>query len=143
MGWAKLRAKGKPGQEITIQLPGSDSHTLGRYQTSKYIFKGNDWETFEPRFCYAGYRYVDVTGLDYEPTAPDCAGQMVCTDLEPAGGFACSDERLNKLQEILLRTLANFMVHIPNDPTREKAGWTQDFESSFFPTVYNFNAATL
>ena len=141
--WAKVRAKGKPGQEITIHLPGSDSHTLGRYQTSKYIFKGNDWETFEPRFCYAGYRYVDVTGLDYEPTAADCTGQMVCTDLEPAGGFACSDERLNKLQEILLRTLANFMVHIPNDPTREKAGWTQDFESSFFPTVYNFDAVTL
>ena len=143
VGWAKLRARGKHGQEITIYLPGSDSHTLGRYQTSKYIFKGDGFETFEPRFCYAGYRYVDVTGLDYEPAVADCAGQVVCTDFEPAGGFACSDERLNKLQEILLRTVQNYVVHIPNDPTREKAGWTQDIESGFYETVYNFNSAAM
>ena len=143
VGSAQLRAKGRPGQEITIQLPGSDSHTLGRYQTSKYIFKGDGWETFEPRFCYAGYRYVDVIGLDYEPTTADCVGLMVCTDLESCGGFACSDERLNQLQEILLRTVANYIVHIPNDPTREKAGWTQDIESGFLETVYNFDSAAM
>ena len=143
VGWAKLRAKGKPGHEITIQLPGAGSHTLGRYQTSKYIFRSAEFEEFEPRFCYAGFRYVDVTGLDYEPAAADCVGQMVSTDLEPAGGFACSDERLNQLQEILLRTVKNYVVHIPNDPTREKAGWTQDIECGFFETVYNFNCATM
>jgi alpha-L-rhamnosidase len=142
-GWAKLRAKGKPGQEITIVLPGSDSHTLGRYQTSKYICCGSGIEEIEPRFCYAGFRYVDVTGLDYEPSITDCVGQMVCTDFEPAGSFACSDERLNKLQKILLRTVRNYVVHIPNDPTREKAGWTQDIETGFFETAYNFNAATM
>jgi alpha-L-rhamnosidase len=143
VGWARLRAKGKRGQEITIQLPGSGTHTLGRYQTSRYIFKGEGREEFEPRFCYAGYRYVDVTGLDYEPAAVDCVGQVVCTDLEPAGSFACSDKRLNKLQEILLRTVQNYIVHIPNDPTREKAGWTQDIESGFFETVYNFNSLAM
>jgi alpha-L-rhamnosidase len=142
-GWVKLRARGKPGREITIQLPGSDSHTLGRYQTGKYIFRGSDYEEFEPRFCYAGFRYADVTGLDYEPDSADCVGQMVCTDLETAGGFACSDERLNRLQEILIRTVRNYCVHIPNDPTREKAGWTQDIETGFFETVYNFNSAAM
>jgi len=143
VGWARLRAKGKRGQEITIQLPGSGSHTLGRYQTSQYIFKGDGWDQVEPRFCYAGYRYVDVTGLDYEPATADCVGQVVCTDLEPAGSFACSDERLNKLPEILLRTVQNYVVHIPNDPTREKAGWTQDIESGFFETAYNFNSLAM
>jgi alpha-L-rhamnosidase len=143
VGWARLRVKGKPGQEITIQLPGAGTHTLGRYQTSQYICKGEGMEEFEPRFCYAGYRYVDVTGLDYEPAAADCVGQVVCTDLEPAGSFACSDERLNQLQEILLRTVQNYIVHIPNDPTREKAGWTQDIESGFFETVYNFNSLAM
>jgi hypothetical protein len=26
---------------------------------------------------------------------------------------------------------------------REKAGWTQDIESGFFETVYNFNSAAM
>ncbi len=142
-GWAKVRVKGKPGQVVTIRLPGSDSHTLGRYQTSKYILRGGDYEEFEPRFCYAGFRYVEVAGLDYQPALTDCVGQQVCTDLEPAGSFACSDERLNRLQTILLRTLRNYIVHIPNDPTREKAGWTQDIENGFFETALNFNAVTM
>jgi alpha-L-rhamnosidase len=143
VGWAKLRAKGRAGQEITIRLPGAGGHTLGRYQTGKYIFKGEGHGIFEPRFCYAGFRHVEVTGLDYEPEAADCIGQMVCTDFESAGRFACSDERLNRLQEVLLRTVQNYVVHIPNDPTREKAGWTQDIETGFFETTYNFNAATM
>lgn len=143
VGWVRLSARGRPGQEITIHLPGAPSHTLGRYQTGKYIFATTDYEVFEPRFGYAGFRYVDVTGLGYEPAVSDCVGQMVCTDLEPAGQFACSDERLNRLQEILLRTLQNYVVHIPNDPTREKAGWTQDIETGFFETVYNFHALAM
>jgi alpha-L-rhamnosidase len=143
VGRPRLRVKGRPGQEITIYMPGADSHTLGRYQTCKYIFKGRDWEFFEPRFCYAGYQFVEVTGLDYEPSLSDCAGQVVCSDLESAGEFACSDERLNKLQEILVRTIRNYIVHIPNDPTREKAGWTQDIESGFPETVLNFDSAAM
>ena len=143
VGWAKLQAKGRRGQAITISYPGSGTHTLGRYQTGKYIFKGEGVETIEPRFCYGGFRYVEVTGLSNAPVAGDLTGQMVCTDLEPAGEFGCSNEQLNQLQKILLRTLRNYNIHIPNDPTREKAGWTQDVESGFFETVYNFQAAPM
>jgi alpha-L-rhamnosidase len=142
-GRPRLRFHGAPGETITIKLPGSDGHTLGRYQTSQYVFRGTDYEVYEARFCTAGYRYVDVSGLSYAPDAADCVGQLVCTDLEQAGAFACSDERLNRLQEILLRTVQNYIVHIPNDPTREKAGWTQDVESNFPQTAYNFNCATV
>lgn len=140
-GWARLRLRGKPGQEITVQYPGANSHTLGQYQAGKYFCRGGQEEFFEPRFCYGGFRFVDVTGLDYQPQAADCIGQLVATDMEPAGAFACSDERLCKLQEVLLRTLRNYYIHIPNDPTREKAGWTQDVETGFWETAYNFRAA--
>jgi alpha-L-rhamnosidase len=140
-GWAKLQLHGNAGQEITIKYPGAGGHTLGRYQTCQYLCKGTGTETFAPRFCYNGYRYVEVTGLAYEPKASDLTGELVCSDLASAGAFACSDERLNKLQEILLRTIRNYITHIPNDPTREKAGWTQDIECGFYETVYNFMSA--
>lgn len=141
-GWARIRVRGRPGQQITVRYPGADSHTLGRYQTCQYICKGGGVETYAPRFCYNGFRYADVTGLDEQPALDDAVAEVVCTDLPVAGEFACSDERLNRLQEILLRTVRNYMVHLPNDPTREKAGWTQDIETGFFQTAYNFASAS-
>lgn len=140
-GWARARLRGRPGQEITVHYPGSGSHTLGRYQTCKYICADTGAGIIESHFSYNGFRYVDVSGLDYEPSPDDVEIISVNTDMEPAGAFVCSDERLNRLQDVLLRTLGNYVIHIPNDPTREKAGWTQDVESCFHPMVYNFLAA--
>ncbi|MGI8906166.1 MAG: family 78 glycoside hydrolase catalytic domain [Candidatus Sumerlaeaceae bacterium] len=140
-GWAQLKVRGKPGEEITVNYPGSGTHTLGRYQTCKFIRKGGTTETFASRFSYNGYQYVEVTGLNYQPSPADVEAQVVVSDLPCAGSFSCSDERLNKLQQVLLRTLQNYIIHIPNDPTREKAGWTQDVENGFWETVYNVDAA--
>lgn len=140
-GWARLRLRGKPGREITVHYPGSDSHTLGRYQTCKFICASDTTRTFESRFSYNGFRYVDVRGIDYEPSPSDVEACLVGTDFESAGEFSCSDERLNKLQQILRRTIMNYVQHIPNDPTREKAGWTQDVQNAFHSTCWNFLAA--
>lgn len=140
-GWAKLKLRGSAGREISITYPGSGGHTLGRYQTCKYICRGDGEEVFQSRFSYNGYQFVDVVGMDYEPKVYDVEGQRVATDLETVGSFSCSDGRLNKLQEVLLRTVRNYIVHIPNDPTREKSGWTQDVQADFFEMAYNFNVA--
>lgn len=140
-GWARVQFRGRPGQEITIEYPGAGSHTLGRYQTCKYVCAGETTETFESRFSYNGFQYVDVSGLDYSPAPSDVQEVLASTELESAGSFRCSDDRLNRLQDVLLRTVTNYIVHIPNDPTREKAGWTQDVETCFHPISYNFMAA--
>lgn len=140
-GWARVRLRGRPGQEITVAYPGSGSHTLGRYQTCKYICGAAGEGVLESRFSYNGFRHVEVTGLDYEPVPGDVEIVSVNTDMESVGAFACSDDRLNRLQDVLLRTIGNYVIHIPNDPTREKAGWTQDVDTCFHPMVYNFLAA--
>jgi alpha-L-rhamnosidase len=139
-GWARVRVHGSRGLKITIRLPGAPSHTLGRYQTEELILSGKGTEVYEPRFCYAGFRYVEIEGLTYRPKASDVTGIAISTDMPQSGSFACSDKRLNRLQKILLRTIRNYVIGIPNDPTREKAGWTQDIESGFYETAYNFDA---
>jgi len=139
-GWVRIRVRGTRGQRITIRLPGAPTHTLGRYQTLELILSGKGTEVYEPCFCYAGFRYVDVEGLTYQPKASDVTGIAISTGMPRSGSFVCSDERLNKLQQILFRTIRNYVIHIPNDPTREKAGWTQDVETGFYETVYNFDA---
>lgn len=142
-GWARLKLRGEPGRKIIIRYPGADSHTLGRYQTCEYICKGGGDEVFEQRFSYNGHQFVDVFGLDYTPRLDDCTGLQVASDFKRVGSFSCSDEKLNALQEVHLRTIRNYNVQMPQDPVREKACWTQDVQTNFECTAYNFDLQAL
>lgn len=142
-GWVRIKIRGKRGQKITIIYPGTNSHTLGRYQTCEYICKGGGDEYFEQRFSFNGYRHIYVYGLDYKPKAEDLTGLRVVSDFEIAGKFSCSDEKINKIQEVLLRTIKNYNTQMPQDPDREKSVWTQDVQSNFENAAYNFDLNTL
>jgi alpha-L-rhamnosidase len=101
------------------------SYTLGRFQTDEFILCGQGTETFEPRFNYHGFRYVEVAGLTTKPTLDTLTGRWVHSDVEPVGEFACSDSRLNRLHEMIRRTHLCGLHSIPTDcPHREKLGWT-------------------
>ncbi|MCL5098112.1 MAG: family 78 glycoside hydrolase catalytic domain [Candidatus Omnitrophica bacterium] len=138
-GWARFKARGRAGQKITLQyneLLNPDgtvntanltSHTHGRFQTEEYILKGQGEEVFEPRFTYHGFQYVQVTGLTQKPSLDSLTGRWVTTDPAPAGHFSCSNPRINKIQELIIRTQLNNMHGIPTDcPQREKMGWMND-----------------
>jgi len=142
-GWARLKLKGKPGQKIIIRYPGSGSHTLGRYQECQYICRGDGIETYEPRFAFSGYRFIEVSGLDYEPKPSDLVGCLVASDLQSSGRFSCSSPELNKIQEVILRTILNYNIQIPMDPVREKVAWTQDVQSNFKATACNFDVSRI
>lgn len=138
-GWARIKLRGERGQKIVIRYPGSDTHTLGRYQTYEYICKGEGDEFYEPRFAFNGYRYVDVIGLNYNPEVTDLVGCQIVSDLQNSGTFSCSDSRINYLNEVSRRTIRNYHVQMPMDPVREKVCWTQDVQSNFEAAVYNYN----
>jgi len=137
-GWARLKVRGMPGQKITLRYPGKNSHTLGVYQECRYICKGGGEEMYSPTFAFNGYREVDVIGLNYEPQPGDLVGCRVVSDLAGLGRFACSSPELNKLQEVVCRTILNYNIMMPMDPVREKVCWTQDVETNFKTTAYNF-----
>jgi len=138
-GWCRFRFHGAKGTKITVKYPGAGSHTLGRYQTYEYILKGGNSETFGARFSYNGIKTVEIYGLDYKPELSDITGIMVHTDFPETGKFSCSNDVFNDLNSILLHTMRNYVVHIPNDPVREKAGWTQDVETAFDAYAYAFD----
>ncbi len=142
-GWVRLRLDGDKGDTVTIRHPGAPQHTLGRYQIDKYILDGKGPKWFEPRFSYKGFQRLVITGLGYKPNPADFKAIRVQTDLPSTGSFTSSSEKLNKLQEITRYTIQNYNVHMPNDPTREKAGWTQDVQNAFDAYAYNFDAAAM
>ena len=92
-----------------------------------YICRGGE-ESYTPSFTYHGFRYVLVTGITDEQAVPELLTLLEMHSLlEERGGFSCSDETANKLQEMTRRSdLAN-LYYFPTDcPQREKNGWTAD-----------------
>ena len=107
-----------------------------------YICKGTGTETYMPTFTYHGFRYVKVEGITEEQAVPELLTYVVFhSDLKSRGGFTCSDETANKLQEMTRRSdLSNFHYFPTDCPQREKNGWTADAALSSEHVLLNFTA---
>ena len=83
---------------------------------------------WKPQFTFHGFRYVRVRGTqDCDPS--NYTIHVIATPMKQTGEFFCSDERLNRLQENILRSQQGNMINIPMDcPQREKTGWTGDVQ---------------
>ena len=152
-GWIELNIKGEKGQTIVcdynehlkedgmLDLRYSHSHTYGRFQQERFVLNGEGWETFEPRFTYHGFRYVQLKGLNEKPDISSIHAKSVYTSLDTTGYFYSSDNACNNLQKAIVRTYLN-STHglIAEEPTREKMGWTLDAGVAVQSYLYNFNA---
>ncbi|MFC4785641.1 family 78 glycoside hydrolase catalytic domain [Nocardioides sp. MAHUQ-72] len=99
------------------------------------VSAGREGDVFDPRFTTHGFQYVRVEGHPDALTAGDLTGSVVHTDLRRTGGFACSDPRVDALHEAAVWSFRDNACDIPTDcPTRERAGWTGDWQL-FAPTA--------
>ncbi len=157
VGLTRLNIKGNYGQHIVIDhgelikdgkftqsnITFTSSIQFGQpkyVQRTEYICRGGEPESYTPSFTYYGFRYAKVTGITEEQATPELLTYVIMnTELGDRGDFKCSNETLNKLQEMTRRsTLGNFQ-HFPNDcPHREKNGWTADAALSAEQTIMNF-----
>ncbi len=117
---------------LDTDLPGAGTVLVG--MTDQVTSSGPEAADFEPRHTTHGFRYVSVTGAR-DLSEDDVTGVMVHTDLRRTGWFACSDDRLNALHEATVLSFRGNACEIPTDcPTRERAGWTGDWQL-FVPTA--------
>ncbi len=146
-GWVRLRDLGPAGTAITlthgeaidsrgdvttnhldVNLP-FIPEPLPAGQVDRVVSAGRPGDTFEPRHTTHGFRYVRVEGHPGELGAGDLTGVAVHTDMTRTGWFRCSDDRLNGLHEAAVWSLRGNACDIPTDcPTRERAGWTGDWQ---------------
>ncbi|MFJ5989242.1 family 78 glycoside hydrolase catalytic domain [Lentzea sp. NPDC092896] len=104
-------------------------------QVDRVVSAGVDGDVFEPRFTTHGFRYVRVEGHPGPLSTVDVTGVVVHTDLRPRGTFRCDDDRANRLHEAAVWSFRGNACDIPTDcPTRERAGWTGDWQL-FAPTA--------
>ena len=150
-GWCRLKVRGVPGQTITLRHaevlnPDGTVYTDNLYTaqaTDRYTLGSTDVETYEPRFTYHGFRYVEVTGLTEPPDADLLTGCVVNTDAPEVGVFECSDPLLNKLWQNIRWTQRANMYSIPTDcPQRaERLGWAGDIRVFAQTGCFNMDLA--
>jgi len=149
VGWVQLNISGSVGDRITVRHgemlnPDGTVYTAnlrGATATDYYIFGTNGTVTYQPRFTFHGFRYVEVRGLSVPPTINSVTGIVVHSDITPAGAFACSDPLVNQLYSNIIWGQRGNYLEVPSDcPQRdERMGWTGDTEF-FVPTAaYNFD----
>ncbi|WP_374455394.1 family 78 glycoside hydrolase catalytic domain [Nocardioides sp.] len=108
---------------------------LSAGQVDSVVSAGIDGDVFEPRFTTHGFRYVRVEGHPGPLSVDDVTGVVVHTDMEPRGSFSCDVDRLNKLHDAAVWSFRGNACDIPTDcPTRERAGWTGDWQL-YVPTA--------
>ncbi|MDT8392139.1 MAG: family 78 glycoside hydrolase catalytic domain [Lentisphaeria bacterium] len=117
---------------------------MSNYHGTASHEKATVWpETWEPRFTYHGFRYVEVSGWPGDLRPENITGVIVHNDLPAVGRFECSDDRLNQLHRMALWTHRGNMHGIPEDcPAREKCGWLGDANLVAEYSLWNYGGKT-
>jgi alpha-L-rhamnosidase len=147
-GTIRMKVTGPAGQKITIRY-GEMLHPDGRLMTENlrkaratdvYICKGDPaGETFEPRFTFHGFQYVEVENFPGQPNADAVTGLVVHSDTPMTSTFECSDPMVNQLfKNVVWTQRANFL-DLPTDcPQRdERMGWTGDAQAYVGTAAFN------
>ncbi|BDI29059.1 alpha-L-rhamnosidase [Capsulimonas corticalis] len=152
VGWARLAVTAPAGTRIQMRFaemlnPDGTLYTTNlraAKSTDVYICRGDGVETYEPRFTFHGFRYVEVTGYPGEPSLDTITGCFVGSDAPDAGTFECSDPMVNQLQSNIVWGQRGNFLSIPTDcPQRdERLGWMGDAQIFVRTATYNRDVQT-
>ncbi|MFC5001192.1 family 78 glycoside hydrolase catalytic domain [Dactylosporangium cerinum] len=129
-GWARLRVQGAAGTTVRLRtaeelLPSGLLDTAtnrSAASTDTYVLAGTGGvETWEPRFTYHGFRYVEVTGYPGTPAIGSLDARVVHADVRSTGTFSSSDPLLNQIWQNNRWAILNNSMSIPTDnPVRDE-----------------------
>ncbi|MET8513668.1 alpha-L-rhamnosidase [Streptomyces sp. NPDC005077] len=150
VGAVRLTVSGKAGTAVRLRHaevlnPDGTIYTTNLRSaraTDTYTLKGGGKETYEPRFTFHGFRYVEVTGYPGKPPLNAVVGRVIHTDAPFTMDFSTNVPMLNQLHSNITWGQRGNFVSIPTDtPARdERLGWTGDI-NVFAPTAaYNMES---
>ncbi|ADB29390.1 alpha-L-rhamnosidase [Kribbella flavida DSM 17836] len=150
VGIARLTLHGRPGQTVKIRYgevlnPDGTLYTdnlRSAKATDHYTFATSRPETYQPRFTFHGFRYVEVSGLPTAPPASAIVGVVLGTDAEQVNEFRTNSPLVNQLHSNIVWGQRGNFLSIPTDtPARdERMGWTGDINVFARTAVYNLDS---
>jgi len=117
-----------------------------------YILKGNGVETWQPKFFYTGFRFVQLKGAvpagkendKNLPVIQNITALHVRNAASKTGTFQSSNDLFNKTFNLIDWAIKSNMVSVFTDcPHREKLGWLEELHLMGSSVRYNYDVAPL
>lgn len=154
VGWLTInRIKGKKDQPITMRFAEMINPDGTLYMANLRGAKVTDIYTpakdgdfsWEPSFVFHGFRFVELSGLDYQPELSDFTGKVIYDRMETTGQFETSDETINQIFKNAYWGIRGNYRGMPTDcPQRdERQGWLGDRTTGCFGEAFVFDNALL
>jgi alpha-L-rhamnosidase len=137
-GWPRVAVNGPAGAVLkltpgellnadgSVSQQSSGGGTRGA-QWWSYTLRGDNEETWEPRFSYYGFRYLQVEWVGDSGKVLRVGAERVSSDSPMTGSFASSSEMLNAIHKLIVEAMHNNEVSLFTDcPHREKLGWLEE-----------------
>ncbi|MBL7741829.1 MAG: family 78 glycoside hydrolase catalytic domain [Chitinophagaceae bacterium] len=158
-GIPQIAIKGNRGDTIRITAAEllkedgtANQRATGSPSYFQYILKGNGIETWQPRFTYYGFRYVQVdlisrsadTSVAGLPSVISIKGLHTRNSMSATGSFNCSGELFNKTFDLILWSINSNTQSIFTDcPHRERLGWQEEVHLMGNSVKYNYELLQL
>ena len=158
-GIIQIKVSGKKGDTVRItpaELLKGDSGVNQRASGSpfyfQYILKGDGVETWQPRFTYYGFRYVQIDGTvtsgdvnpKHLPVLIDLEALHIRNGAKKIGSFQSSSNLFNQTFNLISWAVESNMVSLFTDcPHREKLGWLEQAHLMGNALRYNYDVISL
>ena len=149
-GWCRLKVSGAAG--TTVQLRYAEilqasgdvdmSNLRGAKATDRYTLRGDPaGETYEPRFTYHGFRYVEITGLPGDLSAESVLGIVVHSDAAVTGELTVQNKTVQAIWNNAFWSQRSNFFGVPTDcPQRdERMGWMGDVQVFLDAAAFNMD----
>ncbi|WP_106828478.1 alpha-L-rhamnosidase [Parabacteroides pacaensis] len=154
VGWLQVKLQGKKNVPVVLRFAeilknnGTEIDTgnlRAARATDMYIPSRDGLFSWEPRFVYHGFRYVEITGLDEQPAPEDFIGKVSYDEMETIGSFLTSDTLINRIYQNAYWTIRGNYQGMPVDcPQRdERQGWLGDRVGTMRGESFIFHNARL
>jgi alpha-L-rhamnosidase len=157
-GIISLKVKGNKGDTIRV-YPGEllkdglvTQKASGGPFFFEYVLKGEGEETWQPRFTYYGFRYLELRGAVpagksegvKSPEVMEIKGLHIRNAAPRVSEFSSSSELINKTHQLIDWAIKSNMMSVFTDcPHREKLGWLEQSHLMISSVMYNYDVATL
>ena len=149
-GWCRLHVKGPSGTEVELRFAEilkasgevDQANLRGARASDLYTLKGDPaGETWEPRFTYHGFRYVEVRGYPGKPGPEALDGVVLHSDLPTTGQLIVDNALIEQIWRNTVWSQRSNFLGIPTDcPQRdERMGWMGDAEVFWDAAAFNMD----
>ncbi|MDR1330855.1 MAG: glycoside hydrolase family 78 protein [Tannerella sp.] len=137
VGWLQVGLNGRKDIPVTLRFAetlkesGMELYTdnlRSALATDIYTPVNDGSFSWEPLFVYHGFRFVEISGLDYQPGLVDFTGKVVYDKMGTIGSFETSNRMINQIHKNAYWGIRGNYRGMPTDcPQRdERLGWLGD-----------------